>query len=166
MVAKRIAAAASAALVVGTLTLETPHAQAASSGSCWSHKVSEKRLARKLNRARARHGRRRLRLDPQLSQVARRHSRTMGTLRTLFHDFAKLKRRVTRWEALGENVGVGSAVKRIHRAFMSSTKHRSNVMWRPFRHVGVGVRRAGGRMWVTVVCESRRDPGTALPSPC
>ena len=165
MVRKPMAAAASAALLLGALTLQAPAAQAAT-GSCWSYKASEKKLARKLNRARARQGRRWLHLDPQLSQVARKHARTMSTLRLIFHDFTKLRRRVTRWEALGENVAVGSAVRGIHRAFMRSDKHRSNVMWRSFRHVGVGVRRAAGRMWVTVVFESRRDPGTTLPSPC
>src|SRR5215213_1913744 len=159
---RRILAGAATAAVLISGVPATVHA--ATGASCWDFKRSEKKFARKVNRARARHGSHRLALDPQLSQVARRHAREMRWRRVLFHS-DKLGHRVTNWRALGENVGTGYSVASIHRAFMHSPLHRENVMWRGFRHVGVGVTRSGGRLWVTVVFESRLDPGTTLRKP-
>jgi uncharacterized protein YkwD len=149
-------------LVVGVV----PGSAAASSDSCFVHKRFERRLARKINGARARVGRRTLHLDPHLSRVARHHTRAMTRRGFLFHSSAReLGRRVTNWTALGENVGAGSGIATLHRAFMDSAGHRRNVLLRSCRHVGVGVRRARGRIWVTVVFESRANPGTTLPMP-
>lgn len=160
----RSVAAASAALLLGNL-VPTP-ATASTTSSCWSAKRSERRFTRKMNAARTRAGRRPLRLDPQLSQVARKHTRAMSRRRDLFHSTRRqLATRVTNWTSLGENVGAGAGVRSLHRAFMRSTGHRRNIRGAVFRHVGVGVRRAHGRMWVTVIFESRADPGTTLPKP-
>jgi uncharacterized protein YkwD len=77
----------------------------------------------------------------------------------------RFRRRVTRWNVLGENVGVGGSVASLHKAFMSSPSHRANVLSSTFIHFGVGTKRAGDRMWVTVVFESVRNPGTRLSMP-
>ncbi|HEX7168045.1 MAG TPA: CAP domain-containing protein [Acidimicrobiales bacterium] len=54
------------------------------------------------------------------------------------------------WLRFGENVGFGSTVDGLHRAFMESTGHRANILG-DFNQIGVGVDRdAQGRMWVTV----------------
>jgi uncharacterized protein YkwD len=55
------------------------------------------------------------------------------------------------WRILGENVGVGSSVDGLHRAFMNSSAHRKNILRGQYRKIGVGVVRGGGRTWVTVV---------------
>ena len=61
-----------------------------------------------------------------------------------------------RWRRLGENVGVAPAMGRgtlraLHRAFLNSPSHRRNVMLRSFNRMGVGIVRASGKVWVTVV---------------
>ncbi len=90
--------------------------------------------------------------------MAKRHS--------LYHTSAEsLGRRVTRWRVLGENVGFGGDVRSLHKAFMESPAHRDNILFDRYRHVGVGVKRSGGLMWVTVVFEASKDPGTRLSMP-
>ena len=164
MSAKGVAGAFTAVAVLCAVGVPAPLAHAGS-GACYRFKEPERRFARKIDRARAARGLRRLRLDPHLSRVARRHSWEMRRAGALFHRFEALQRRVTNWRLLGENVGLGATVGSLHRAFMASPEHRANVLRRAFRHVGVSVVREGGRMWVTIVFESRRDPGTTLPMP-
>jgi hypothetical protein len=132
---------------------------------CWRHKRTEKRFARKMNRARRRSRRGRLSLDPELSRVARKHTSEMIRRNLLYHTSqSQLGRRVTRWRYLGENIGVGGSVGSLHRAFMRSPPHRHNIMG-GYRHVGVGVSNRRGRMWVTVIFERTSDPGTRLRMP-
>ena len=138
----------------------------AQAGSCWNYKPSERRMAKKINGARDANGDNRLRLDPQLSRVARKHTNGMVKRRTLSHTpSAVLGRRVTRWRSLGENVGASGRVRRLHRMFMNSPAHRANNLAGDFRFVGIGTKRKGGRLWVTVVFESGRNPGTRLWMP-
>ena len=133
---------------------------------CWSYKGSEKSFVRKINKARRRKGRGRLSLDPELSRAARVHTAEMIRRNTLYHTSnSKLRWRVVGWSTLGENVGSGGSVRSLHKAFMRSTYHRSNVMYARFRHTGVGVKSKRGRMWVTVIFEATRDPGTRLRMP-
>ncbi len=133
---------------------------------CWTYKPTEKGFARKINDARVAAGRRKLSIDPELSKVARVHTRTMVQKDLLHHTVeATLRRRVLNWSTLGENVGVGFSVDTLHVAFMGSPAHRANVLYSTFRHSGVGVIEAGGRMWVTVLFEASNDPGTSLPMP-
>lgn len=138
----------------------------AQAGSCWDYKRAERRMAKKINGARNRAGDRRLRLDPQLSRVARKHTREMLNRRVLYHTPSDvLGRRVTRWRSLGENIGAAGGVKRLYRLFMNSPTHRAITLTNSFRHMGIGTKRRGGRLWTTVVFESRRDPGTRLSMP-
>jgi uncharacterized protein YkwD len=120
-------------------------------------------MARKINNARTSRGLGKLRLDRHLSRVARVHTKAMTDTRQLFHT-ANLGSKVTRWTRLGENVGYGAGVKSLHRAFMRSSGHRANILGR-FRYVGVATRKAGGRLWTTIVFEHYRDPGTRLSMP-
>jgi uncharacterized protein YkwD len=159
---KRLLAGGSAALVAGTLFQTTT--ATASSSTCWSYKPAEKAFARKMNRARS--GLAKLRLDPELSKVARAHTRAMTGRKLLFHSSTRqLGERVTHWRLLGENIGYGSTVRTLHRAFMASAPHRANIRRAKFRNVGVGVRRRSGRLWVTMIFQSRSDPGTTLSMP-
>jgi uncharacterized protein YkwD len=119
-----------------------------------------------MNVARENAGRAKLSLDPEASKVARKHTSEMVTKDFLHHTHSgTLSRRVTRWLILGENVGVGGSVRSLHRAFMASPAHKANILFGKFRHVGVGVRRSAGKMWVTVIFENRKDPGTRLRMP-
>lgn len=134
--------------------------------TCWNYKQAERGFARKINEARIAGGIAKLSLDPELSKVARKHTREMWTADSLHHTASDaLRRRVTNWIALGENVGVGGTVSSLHQAFMDSPGHRENILLTTFRHVGVGVAQKDGRMWVTVIFQAVSDPGTTLPMP-
>ena len=133
---------------------------------CWQWGPAEQEFAAKINNERERREIPRLRLDPELSKVAQRHSWEMQEAQKLYHTPEdKLRARVTRWEILGENVGVGGSVESLHRAFMDSDEHRQIILHRPFNYVGVGVKQDGDRMWVTVIFEAYDDPGTTLEMP-
>ena len=153
-------------LLTGILlsTCLTAFAPAIPAGAaCYNNSSTEKAFASKLNLARRAAGRGSLRLDPQLSKAAKVHTKEMVNKNLLYHTPTDaLKRRVTNWNELGENVGVGSTVTSLHSAFMNSTAHRSNILYSNFRYVGIGSIKANGRLWVTVIFESRADPGSPL----
>jgi uncharacterized protein YkwD len=131
--------------------------------ACYSNSDNERSFASKLNAARRAAGKSSLRLDPQLSKAAKVHTREMVRRNVLYHTPTDaLKRRVTNWVELGENVGVGGTTTSLHGAFMDSPAHRSNILYSNFRYVGIGAKQAHGRLWVTVIFESRADPGSPL----
>ena len=139
----------------------------AAAGSCWSWNAAEKKLARTTNEARTRRGKPKLRLDPELSKAAKVHTNLMARTGVLQHTASDtLAYRVTNWTILGENVGYGSGVREVQRAFMDSTAHRENILNRRFRHVGIGIRTEGDTMWITVLFSGRENPGTRLDMPC
>jgi uncharacterized protein YkwD len=122
----------------------------------------EKCFMRKINNRRARNGKRRLQWDRHLAYVARRHAGAMGRRRAIWHN--DIGRLVTRWRTLGQNVGVGNGCRGLFKAFWRSPPHRSNIL-HAWRHMGVGVKRAGGRIWVQQIFESRRNPGNVFHYP-
>lgn len=104
------------------------------------------------NQDRSRHHTADLALDARLSRYAKQHSRQMARAGYLFHTadlVAKLAGR--RWSIGGENVGVGSTLPGLERAFMRSTEHRQNILRKAFRHVAIGIFRSSGKLWVTVI---------------
>jgi uncharacterized protein YkwD len=135
--------------------------------TCWDYKRPELRFTRKMNKARDNNDQVRMNLDRQLSRAARKHTWEMVNQEVLHHTpTPKLKKRVTNWSVLGENVGVGGTVDSLHKAFMNSPAHRANILYSSFRHVGVGVvKKSDGRMWVTVIFEAAKNPGTTLRMP-
>ena len=156
---KRILTGIVAGLVLAAFFVPASPAYAA----CGSGSSTEKAFASKINTARRAAGKGSLRLDPQLSKAARVHTKEMVNKNLLYHTPTDaLKRRVTNWYELGENVGVGSTVTSLHSAFMGSTAHRANILYPNFRYVGVGAIQANGRLWVTVIFESKADPGSPL----
>lgn len=156
---KRLAAATVLALTVGTFS---PVTTASAGFDCYRYKDSEREFAQKINLARTAAGVGQVRLDKQLSRVARRHAWEMDSKNSLYHTPSSILRwRVTNWRSLGENVGYGGSVASLHQAFMSSPAHRANVLG-GYRHVGVGVHTDKGAIWVTIIFESRADPGTTL----
>ncbi len=164
--AKRLAIGiSSAALLTGILSSTTAIA-GSGDNPCWRATTAERGFTKKMNGARSNANVNKLSLDPELSQAARKHTREMVNQNKLYHTpSSKLGKRVTNWSVLGENVGVGDGVASLHSAFMGSDSHRDNILYSKFRHVGVGVRKSDGRMWVTVIFEAKTDPGTPLKMP-
>ena len=137
-----------------------------SSSSCWTYRPKERGFARAMNEERVAREMGRMRLDPELSRAARVHTREMIDADLLHHTSStSLRRRVTNWTVLGENVGVGGTVGSLHAAFMASPAHKDNILYSPFKYVGIGTATGLGRLWVTVIFESRKDPGTRLRMP-
>lgn len=136
------------------------------SDACWDYKRTERGFARKINSERVLEGVGKISLDPELSKAARVHTWAMARQDRLYHTPSDaLRRRVTNWTILGENVGYGHTVSSLHEAFMNSPDHRDNVLYSTFRHVGIGALKRNGRLWVTVIFEAVSDPGTTLPMP-
>lgn len=140
---------------------------ASGDNSCYRYKASEKSFKNKINAERSDAGLRTLKMDPELSKVAKAQARRMARTSVLEHtDTEKLKNRVTNWNILGENVGVGGTVSSLHRAFMDSPGHKANVLYNTFKRVGVGVKTDDdGRIWVAVLFEADKNPGTTLRMP-
>ncbi len=93
-----------------------------------------------------------LTLNAALSRYAERHSRKMAAQGHLFHSTdlaARLKG--LDWSMGGENVGVGPTLGGLESAFMKSAPHRKNILRKAFDHVAIGVVRAKGSLWVTVI---------------
>jgi uncharacterized protein YkwD len=137
-----------------------------SRSECWNYKGGERGFFSKINNARGNNGVGSLHLDRHLSKAARRHSWEMVNKNSLYHTpDDKLRRRVTNWTILGENVGVGGSVDSLHEAFMNSPAHKANIIYTTFKHVGVGTNWDNGRLWVTVIFEATTNPGTRLRMP-
>ena len=98
---------------------------------------------------------------PDLVDVARRHAEEMARQDRLFHN-PRLATDVKDWDSVGENVGKGATVAEIHRAFMESSTHRSEILSRRFTQVGVGVVERDGVIWVAQVF---RQPSSPAPEP-
>ena len=118
--------------------------------------ASPREMRRKLisltNAARRNDGARPLDVKWRLSKDAIRHSRRMAERHSVYHT-VDLYRHVRPWRpsVWGENVGMAGTVRRMHRLFMRSSGHRSNILRRGFSNIGVGVIRRGGRVWATVM---------------
>lgn len=119
-------------------------------------------LAR-INQLRAENGVAPLAHDGQMTDVARRWSGEMARRNELSHN-PNLKSEVQNWRIVGENVGVGSNVAMLQRAFEESPRHRENMLNAKYTHAGIGVVEANGRMWVTEVFkQARTAPAPAAP---
>ncbi|MFN2526005.1 MAG: CAP domain-containing protein [Actinomycetota bacterium] len=163
---KRTKLLASAFALTLTAALFAPPPAIAEDSDCWDYKDGDRRLARSINRLRVRNGLRAVSLDPELSRVARKHTKEMIAARMRSHTPARvLGRRVTRWEVLGENVGTAPTLKSLIREMRSPGEQRDNLLFRRFRHLGLAIKWAHKQVWGTVVLEARLDPGTRLDMP-
>jgi len=163
---KRVICSTLIALIAGALFPAVTSTAAPSRDRCWHYKARETSFAKKANAARSSRGIRKLKIDKQLSRVARKHTWAMARRRNLYHTPSnKLSRRVKHWRMLGENVGVGGDVRSLHVAFMNSPAHKANLLLGSFRYIGVGTKRKNGKLWVTVIFESADNPGTRLSMP-
>ena len=105
-----------------------------------------------VNHYRRHHGVGSLRMDRDIVRVAQRHSRRMAASRTLFHSsdmWTKLRgQHASCW---GENVGMGPAAWRVFKGWVRSAGHRANMLNRHYRRTGIGVVRAHGALWITMI---------------
>lgn len=149
------------AVLVAMLVVE-PATPSKAAGN-YKFKPKERCFMRKINNVRHRRGLRRLERDKQLGYVGRRHAKSMAGSNSIWHD-ASLGSKVTRWKRIGDNVGVGGGCKRVFKAFMRSSPHRSNILGR-WRYVGAGTERRNGKIFVDTIFESRRNPNNTYNYP-
>ena len=118
---------------------------------------------KKINKARARHGLRRLHRDEHLGYVAKRHARRMASKKSMWeqHDLGS---KITNWRTLGQNTGLGGKCRSLFRAFMKSAPHKSNVLG-DYKFIGVGAKWRHGRLYVQQIFESKRNPGNIYHTP-
>lgn len=169
---KRLSAVAIMA-VLGTMMVPTTSHGATTDNGCWEYTRAERQFKNKANAERDDQGLNKLKLDPELSKVARRHTKDMIQANAkdpstgLFHSTSEqFHNRITNWTIVGENVGVGGNVDSLHVAFMDSQPHAANVLGDGYKYIGVGAKRDdSGRMWVTFIFEGSDNPGTTLRMP-
>lgn len=111
-------------------------------------------LQGKINKARQERGLRPLKVSALTTEFAKLHALEMANRGKIFHDSStELWAEVpvgAWWRA--ENVGFVTAgsgeAKRMHRAFMRSDGHRANILKRRATHMGIGVVKMNGKVWV------------------
>lgn len=112
-----------------------------------------------INRQRVRHGLRKLRVNDKTQYYARQHARKMSRHRRIFHD-ANLGNEIPRGcYAWAENVAsttADNAARAAMNMFMHSSSHRSNILNRRMTHMGIGIAKGGGRVWVVQRFVDRR----------
>ncbi|MBW3621265.1 MAG: cell wall-binding repeat-containing protein [Actinobacteria bacterium] len=114
--------------------------------------AQEAELGRLLNAERTARGLPGLANSAALRTVARRHAQRMMTEGTIFHN-ERLREDVEAvfpaWASIGENVGYGPSVPRVHEAFLASPAHRANILDPDWGWVGIGVVSGGSRLFMT-----------------
>lgn len=105
-----------------------------------------------VNHYRADHGRRHVHDNRDVDRLAQHHSKKMASARKLFHSssmWTKLRGHHVRCWA--ENIGMGSSIWRVFKGWVRSSEHRSNMLNRHYRRTGIGIVRARGAYWVTMI---------------
>jgi len=112
----------------------------------------EVRMLELVNKERVAAGLRPLAPDPELREVARRHSADMFARGYFAHDtpegrdpFARMRAANVRFETAGENLALAPTVPVAHRGLMNSPGHRENILQPQFGRIGIGIMDGGIR---------------------
>jgi len=105
-------------------------------------------LVAKINDLRAGKGLPALQVNENLLTKARAWSAEMASAGRIWH--STLSDGITAdWTKLGENVGMGASVDRLHAQFVASAHHYENLVDPAFSYVGIGVVTNGDTIYVT-----------------
>ena len=110
------------------------------------------RLFKATNQSRGRFDVPKLRLNRELSVIARRHSMAMARNGELFHTGERRRLPARHHGTSGARTSGTHRgdVEGLEQAFMDSPPHRGNILNRAFRQVAIGSVRVDGTLWVTV----------------
>lgn len=93
-----------------------------------------------------------LEADPELTEVARRHSADMFARGYFSHQtpenldpFDRMRRADVRFQTAGENLALAPTVQIAHTGLMNSPGHRANILRPEFGRIGIGVMDGGRR---------------------
>src|SRR5882724_5894460 len=112
----------------------------------------EARMLDLINQERVAAGLKPLAPDPELTEVARRHSADMFARGYFAHDtpegrdpFERMREAKVRFVTAGENLALAPTVEVAHRGLMNSPGHRANILFPQFGRVGIGIMDGGIR---------------------
>lgn len=112
----------------------------------------EARMLQLVNRERVAAGLKPLSADPELTQVARRHSADMFARGYFAHDtpenrdpFDRMREANVSFAAAGENLALAKSVEIAHTGLMHSPGHRANILRPQFGRLGIGIMDGGVR---------------------
>jgi uncharacterized protein YkwD len=112
----------------------------------------EARMLQLVNRERIAAGLRPLAPDPELTEVARRHSADMFARGYFAHNtpegrdpFDRMHEANVRFLTAGENLALAPTLEIAHRGLMNSPGHRANILNPDFGRVGIGIMDGGMR---------------------
>jgi uncharacterized protein YkwD len=112
----------------------------------------EAEMLRLVNKERIAAGLRPLAPDPELTEVARRHSADMFARGYFAHDtpegrdpFDRMRQANVRFLIGGENLALARTVQIAHTGLMNSPGHRANILRPEFGRVGIGIMDGGMR---------------------
>lgn len=106
----------------------------------------EARMLDMVNAERTQRGLKPLQADPELTQVARAHSRDMFVRSYFSHvspdrddPFDRMREAKVRYLIAGENLALARTLPAAHQGLMESPGHRANILRPQFGRVGIGV---------------------------
>jgi len=112
----------------------------------------EKRMLDLVNQERESRGLKPLAADPELTEVARRHSADMFARGYFAHDtpegitpFDRMREANVRFATAGENLALAPTIPVAHNGLMNSPGHRANILRPEFGRVGIGIMDGGMR---------------------
>lgn len=112
----------------------------------------EARMLQLVNAERAAAGLKPLAPDPELTEVARKHSADMFSRGYFAHDtpegrdpFDRMRESGVRFQTAGENLALAPTVQVAHTGLMNSPGHRANILQKDFGRVGIGIMDGGIR---------------------
>jgi uncharacterized protein YkwD len=112
----------------------------------------EARMLELVNSERRAAGLKPLAPDPELTEVARRHSADMFARGYFAHDtpegrdpFDRMRESEVRFQTAGENLALAPSVQVAHNGLMNSPGHRRNIMDPQFGRAGIGIMDSGIR---------------------
>src|SRR5688572_25272911 len=112
----------------------------------------EQRMLDLVNQERVAAGLKPVAPDPELTEVARRHSSDMFARGYFAHDtpegltpFDRMRDANVRFLTAGENLALAPTVQVAHTGLMNSPGHRANILRREFGRLGIGIMDGGMR---------------------
>ena len=112
----------------------------------------EKQMLDLVNQERVAAGLSPLQPDPELTEVARKHSSDMFARGYFAHDtpeglspFDRMREAKVQFSTAGENLALAPTIPVAHNGLMNSPGHRANILRREFGRVGIGVMDGGMR---------------------
>ena len=105
-----------------------------------------------VNQERASRGLKPLEPDPEMTEVARRHSADMFRRGYFSHytpegkdPFERMRESDVRFRTAGENLALAPTLRQAHTGLMNSPGHRANILRPQFGRVGIGILDGGRR---------------------